>query len=487
MVAQYTPLMVALVSALGGAASCHLVFETGQPNVDVWFVTDEIRNDANGQPIVGRLVTDLTGWQIDYTVDGNPAQPANIDVRTGRVWFERIADDSPYAITVKAPAQVPMIFYGVAARHYEATTHYGRLDAEAQIMAQKITLPAALPNTSIMVATTGTYASINSATCGTTCDWRLATPFEQPQLPDAAFGDRVYGLLHSEIDGKSVVTASSVQSWQLTRRAEVLIPPTASASLQTLTTPPTIVQLCGLLEGLAPQQVNRLAAWQIMAVPNLHDANGQEVIVPPRGYPLALYPTITKFLTGCVDSTKNEITFGNPFPGTMPVLATGVGVLYSFFVPGAINDAAHLAYLGASIQVHTRAEAATFPVLLDGAVPRNITVNGTAAAPEQSRIVPHADVQVAWTKSASERVDDWVIQVRRLYTDSTQFSKSELVATLRTVQTSITIPTDFLPPGDYVLSIEGRLGYPGAATQDYRQRSYPFWSATALVARIVIQ
>ena len=487
MFSKSTLLMVALISALGGVASCNLVFESGPPLVDVWFVTDEIRNDADGVPLMQRLVTDLAGWQIDYAVDGGPSLPANIDLRTGHVWFERADASLPYAVTVRAPGNIPLIFHGVAARHYEATTHYGRLDAEAQTVARQITLPMSPTNTSITVASTGTYASLNSATCGPQCDWQLATPFEEPRLPDAAFGDRVYGLLLSIVDDKSVVTATSVQSWQLSRQPEILLAPTPSTDLQTFSTPPSLAPLCGLLMGLAPQQLARLTAWQILAVPMPQDSDGREIVMPPKGHALVRFPEIPEVVTFCVDSTVDSVAFANPILGTIPVMHTSAGVLYGFTTTGAKKDLAHLAYLGSGIEIYTRADGAAFPVLLDGALPRNITVNGTTAVPEEVRVVPNADVQLAWTKSSSERVDDWVVRVRRLYTDGAQFSKSEIVATLRTLATSITIPIGLLPPGDYVVSIEARLGYPGAATQDYRRRSYPFWSADALAARIVIE
>ena len=490
MIPKSTLLMVALLSALGalgGGAGCNLVFEAGQPQVDIWFVTDEIRNDTDGAPIVQRLVTDLAGWQIDYSFDGEPAQPAHVDLRTGHIWFERVTANTPYAVTVRAPGQAPLIFHGVAAQHYEATTHYGRLDAEAETVARQITLPRIPTGASLMVASTGTYANLSSTDCGSNCDWKLATSFEQPQLPDAAFGDRVYGLLHTVTDDKSVVTGSSVQSWQLSRRPETLLAPTPSLDLQSFSTPANLMPLCALLMGLAPQQPGRLTAWQILAVPTLQNSDGQEIVVPPKGHPLVLFPSIPKTVTLCADSNGTSVAFANPFPRTIPVMRTNAGVLYAFTTPGAINDLRHLAFLGSGIEAYTRANATAFPEMPDGALPRNITVNGTAVVPEQPRIVPYADLQLTWTKSSSERVDDWVIHIRRLYTDAAQFSKSEIVATLRTVATSITVPVEFVPPGDYVLSVEARLGYPGAATQDYRRRDYPFWSANALAARIIIE
>lgn len=484
---RFNLLTVALMSALGGVASCHLVFESGQPHVDVWFVTDEIRNDNEGLPITQRLVTDLSGWQFEYSLDGAPPQPANLDLRKGHVWFERLDASTPYAIWITAPGQPPLIIHGKAPQHYEATTHYGRLDAEAQTAARQITLPPPPTGTSIMVASTGTYASVTSTVCGTSCDWKLATPFEQPRLPDAAFGDRVYGLLFNTVGDQSFVTSSSVQAWQLSRQPETLMVPIATTNLNEYSLTPSLVPMCQLLMGLAPQQNARFTAWQIIAAPVPQDRNGQDVVVPPRGFPLARFPAVDNLPTLCVDSTATTVKFANPFRRTMPVMQTRADTLYSFTSAGAIADLTHNAYLRSNIESFTEAPGTVFTPKLDGALARNVTVNATAATPEQSLVLAVGDLELAWTKSASEQVDDWVVHVYRLYTDVNLFSKTEVVATVRTRNTAVTLPAELLPAGNYIMSIEARVGYPGAAAQDYRQHRYPFWTADIVAARLLIQ
>jgi hypothetical protein len=84
---------------------------------------------------------------------------------------------------------------------------------------------------------------------------------------------------------------------------------------------------------------------------------------------------------------------------------------------------------------------------------------------------------------ANEVVDDFVVTVLRLNvpTDGT------IVAELRTVNHSLTIPADIVPTGNYVIAITARRGLPAASQQDYRKHAYPMSEGTTVAGQILVQ
>ena len=452
--------------------------------VQLRFIVDEIRNDAQGLPIVKRMPRDLANWKVSVRIaDGAPID-AVVDATTGIATFERPSVSTPYTVFVQQPGQPEFVFEGVAAEHFEVVAHYGRLDA-APAATRRITLIAAQPDTQFAVATTGTYATLSLPACSNNCDWQLARPFEELRLPNSTFGDRVYGLLYGpDAMNFSVLRGTAVENWDLeTNQAVAFNTQLQQPNPTEYDVALAMQQMCNMLPASAVEH----GSWQLRAVPTPFDENGQPVVVPPEGHPIAMFPKLNTAAPpgSCAEPATQKFKTTNPFPRTNIVLHRE-----AVNPNGYKSGAALPTLLHESIVVDSLADGATtsFQTPLNGPNVRSVTLNDVVVVPKPTfdTLPAGYPLELKWSTASAIAADFFVVKLHRLYADGTN-SRTRVEATFRTTEGKLTIPAAYATVGEFILSIDARLGYPNAKQQDFRTRQYPFWSSELIVANVRLQ
>jgi hypothetical protein len=482
---------------LGGAAvaiqsaACQLVFRSAESgtedaapidaadnSVRLFFVTDEVSNNPTFVPISNDVPTDLTGWQIDYVLGDGPKLPAKIDAVAGTATFERSTPTTPYAVWIRAPGQPVQVLFGTSATDYESTTHYGRLKQEIYSLNRFVTLPPSAAANS-RLATTGVYANLRVAGCTTPiANWGCAKAVgdeTMPPLPSSAHNDRVYLLDYQAASGRLEVFQSADQGLDVERfGTQTFNAPPMAVTPVTTHVKTSAAELCNLQNGVRASSTF-VSSWEILSVPLPSRAAGSEVLWPPRGHAI-VFPVQPP--QACVNFDMPNVVVGNPFPGTDVVLHASSVAVNSF---SAGNPAATFFY-ESKIDVYSKPQGSEWTTPLDGALARNAKFNGNAA-PIAALTVAPGPLVVSWETLANEVVDDFVVTVLRLNvpTDGT------IVAELRTVNHSLTIPADIVPTGNYVIAITARRGLPAASQQDYRKHAYPMSEGTTVAGQILVQ
>jgi len=157
---------------------------------------------------------------------------------------------------------------------------------------------------------------------------------------------------------------------------------------------------------------------------------------------------------------------------------------------GYKSGAALPTLLHESIVVDSLADGATtsFQTPLNGPNVRSVTLNDVVVVPKPTfDTLPAGNpLELKWSTASAIAADFFVVKLHRLYADGTN-SRTRVEATFRTTEGKLTIPAAYATVGEFILSIDARLGYPNAKQQDFRTRQYPFWSSELIVANVRLQ
>jgi hypothetical protein len=440
-----------------------------------------ITNDGSGNP----LETDLPygADQLDVNailVDTNAVPTISFD--DDSFSFSRSSADEGYRLSVRAQAEttVPTETQDSVPSLALWSPYFGRISRSGvnkpTLITFNVTGAPVAPNRAY-VASTGlrTFTQMSVGSAAQVLDWNTAGAlYGANAVLSAADGDVLWDTSYAETVG----SAATASYWSIVGAYHGLftltngqpttvngaMTPMASDHCVTLTLPrQTEVNRVVASNGFGSgSDVTTSSAWVILSTPFAD-------LSPSAGF------TIVYANSGIVVDQDLDITYANPYPEDQVAEMNAV-FRRTATVQGATVS---LAYVTTQYDVvPTAAPTACASVALNTtiAMPSIPTFGGTMLDTDGATVTIDRSglVELDFASTSGGSADDWVTVLFEVTVSGTTLAMTEL-RVYSTLEPSVQIDPTVLVQGHmYIFETYSRVGYPKAASRDYRTIGYPF-------------
>ncbi|HUS32216.1 MAG TPA: hypothetical protein VMZ53_27135 [Kofleriaceae bacterium] len=456
-------------------ASVDVAVDAAPRQIVAHAVVRQIVNDASRSPVAGPEVlykmssaAQRTGERMDVTLPIGAA---------GDIGFATL--DDRYRLSVALDTTTPTEFQMRATQLELSGRFVGRYDRTPPVAGT--TLAATITNApgtgTAVITSTGVWTQTgrSGGTNGSfTIDWSTqAASLGGPiGLLDAAQNDRAYYIV---LD----VTGTAPQYAAISSSCSADITMTAGAPTAfTCTAAPLAQSSCMHAQLHFAGETARITAITGSLYPNyFNNWLLQATATPSTGITSALllaYQVPLASTTPSVDLDRN-FTFGNPYPGTTPVLLMNTGKSRSFALPGtnAMNISATVnVYLPAAPDCATVTEGPTGFV----AIPSLPRLDGVHLDSDAVTIGLASKLHtLTWDVASPGAADYWLVRVHRAIINGSNSTRLSVVRSYVTLDHDVVLdPADFTVGQTYFIEVQAVTGVPKAAMGDFREYTFPY-------------